>query len=106
MPCSKANGLTLNAIAGALEKSAREKLLEGYELKNFVKIFEDKELMFTLDSLFKNDLNISKTARALFMHRNTLNYRLNKIRASTGLDPCSFGDAVELLILVSLYRAK
>ncbi len=106
MSCSKANGLTLSTLTRALEKPVREKLLEGYELKNFVKIFEDKELMSTLDSLFKNDLNISKTARALFMHRNTLNYRLDKVRAITGLDPCSFGDAVELLILVALYRAK
>ncbi len=106
MPDSKNSGLTLRAIAGALDKTAREKLLEGYDLKNFVKIFEDKELMSTLSSLFENDLNVSKTARALFMHRNTLNYRLNKVRTITGLDPCSFDDAVELLILVALYRAK
>ena len=100
------NNLSLGRLAASLEKSDREKLLEGYDLKNFVKIFEDRELMSTLFALFENDLNVSGTARALFMHRNTLNYRLNKVRSLTGLDPCSFGDAVELLTLFAFYRAK
>ena len=106
MPFSVKSGLSLSSLAEALGKSRREKLLEGYDLKNFVKVFEDRELMSTLNSLFENDLNVSKTARALFMHRNTLIYRLNKVRSVTGLDPCSFGDAVTLLILLALYRAK
>ena len=106
MPFSGDYGMSLTEIVGALGKSSREKLLEGYDLKNFVKIFEDRELMSTLSSLFKNNLNVSQTARALFMHRNTLIYRLNKVRSATGLDPCSFNDAVKLLILHALYRAK
>ena len=106
MPFSENNGLSLIRVVNALGKSRREKLLEGYDLKNYVKIFEDREMMSTLRCLFDNDLNVSATARALFMHRNTLIYRLNKVRTITGLDPCSFDDAVELLILVALYRAK
>ncbi len=98
--------LSLSALAGALGKSRREKLLEGYDLKNFVKVFEDGEMLATLDALFKNDLNVSRTARAMFMHRNTLIYRLNKVRDVTGLDPCSFPDAVKFLIILALYRAK
>lgn len=103
---SSKGGLSLSAVVGALGKSGREKLLEGRDLKNFVKIFEDRELSVTLESLFKNDLNISKTAHALFMHRNTLNYRLGKVRAATGLNPCCFADAVTLVLLLALYRAK
>ncbi len=106
MPLTQHGGLSLSAVVAALGKSRREKLLEGYDLKNFVKIFEDRELMTTLSSLFENDLNVSRTARSLFMHRNTLIYRLNKVRAITGLDPCSFRDAVTLTILYALYRAK
>lgn len=106
MPFSENDGLSLARVVGALGKSRREKLLEGYDLKNLVKIFEDKELMSTIRVLFENDLNVSATARSLFMHRNTLIYRLNKVRALTGLDPCSFGDAMTLLILFALYRAK
>lgn len=106
MPFSEGRRLSVSAMAEALGKSRREKLLEGYDLKNFVKIFEDRELMSTLRCLFRNDLNVSATARSLFMHRNTLIYRLNKVRALTGLDPCSFEDAVTLLILLALYRAK
>lgn len=100
------NSLSPAALAAALDKSAREKMLEGYDLKNFVKIFEDRELMSSVISLFENDLNVSQTARAMFMHRNTLNYRLNKVRDITGLNPCSFIDAVELLTLLALYRTK
>lgn len=106
MPFSGDYGMSLTEIVGALGKSSREKLLEGYDLKNFVKIFEDRELMSTLRSLFENNLNVSQTARSLFMHRNTLIYRLNKVRSATGLDPCSFNDAVKFLILLALYRAK
>ena len=106
MPFSENNGLSLIRVVHALGKSRREKLLEGYDLKNYVKIFEDREMMSTLRCLFDNDLNVSATARALFMHRNTLIYRLNKVRSVTGLDPCSFGDALTLLLLLALYRAK
>ena len=106
MPLSEGGGLSLGKIVGALGKSRREQLLEGYDLKNFVRIFEDRELMVTLRALFENDLNVAKTARTLFMHRNTLIYRLKKVRDTTGLDPCSFKDAVTLVLLNALYRAK
>ena len=99
-------GLSAAAVVGALGKAGRERLLGGLDFKNFVKVFEDGELAATLESLFKNDLNVSRTARSLFMHRNTLNYRLAKIRAATGLDPCSFADAAALDLLLALYRAK
>ena len=98
--------LSLNKVIGELTKAQREKLLEGYELKDFVKIFEDADMMNTLDCLFKNDLNVSRASRALYMHRNTLIYRLNKISELTGLDPRGFSDAVTFIILHKLYCAK
>ncbi|MGN0815058.1 MAG: PucR family transcriptional regulator [Candidatus Coproplasma sp.] len=98
--------LSLNKVVGELTKAQREKLLEGYELKDFVKIFEDADMMNTLDCLFKSDLNVSRASRALYMHRNTLIYRLNKISEQTGLDPREFSDAVTFIILHKLYCAK
>ncbi len=98
--------LSVAGLVAELNKSCREKLLEGRDLKNLVKIFEDAELMTTLNCLFENDLNVSKTARALYMHRNTLIYRLDKVRSITGLNPDSFNDAVTFLILYALYCAK
>ena len=103
---SHVGGLNVGDLIAQLNKPSREKLLEGRDLKNLVKIFEDGELMTTLNCLFENDLNVSKTARALYMHRNTLIYRLDKVRSVTGLNPDSFNDAVTFLILYALYSAK
>lgn len=103
---SHVGGLNVGYLIAQLNKSSREKLLEGRDLKNLVKIFEDGELMSTLTCLFENDLNVSRTARALYMHRNTLIYRLDKVRSVTGLNPDCFNDAVTFLILYALYSAK
>ncbi|MBQ3140789.1 MAG: helix-turn-helix domain-containing protein [Clostridia bacterium] len=46
----------------------------------------DSETLFTIDMFFENNLNVSETARKLFVHRNTLVYRLDKIKKITGLD--------------------
>ncbi len=60
------------------------------------------EMMETVRTFFQNDLNLTATARQLFVHRNTLNYRLDKIRKDTGLDLRRFQDAVIFRILSAL----
>ena len=50
--------------------------------------------MQTIDKFFENNLNVSETSRQLFVHRNTLVYRLDKIERVTGLDLRKFDDAV------------
>nr|WP_253901677.1 helix-turn-helix domain-containing protein [Brevibacillus sp. HB1.3] len=62
-----------------------------------------EEQLETLDTLFARQLNVSDTARQLFLHRNTLLYRLDKLTEQTGLDPRLFPDAV-LLQLYLLFR--
>lgn len=57
------------------------------------------ELLETVRVFFRNDLNLTAASRELFVHRNTLNYRLDKIRKDTGLDLRSFRDAVIFQIL-------
>lgn len=54
----------------------------------------DEETLFTINKFFENNLNISETARQLFVHRNTLVYRLEKLQKSTGLDIRIFEDAL------------
>ena len=54
----------------------------------------DDETRVTIDTFFANDLNGSETSRELFVHRNTLVYRLEKVKAKTGLDLRLFDDAV------------
>ena len=54
----------------------------------------DEETRNTVDAFFENNLNVSETARQLFIHRNTLVYRLEKLKSATGLDVRSFEDAM------------
>ncbi len=54
----------------------------------------DDETLLTIDKFFENSLNISETSRQLFVHRNTLVYRLDKIERLTNLDLRKFDDAV------------
>ncbi len=58
----------------------------------------DEETLSTINMFFANSLNVSETARQLFVHRNTLVYRLEKLSRSTGLDIRSFDDAVTFKI--------
>ena len=62
-------------------------------------LFDDEELT-TVFSFFENNLNISETARQLFVHRNTLVYRLEKIQKKTGLDVRKFDDALTFKIAI------
>ena len=53
-----------------------------------------EEMLQTIDMFFRKDLNLSDTARQLYIHRNTLVYRLDKIQRQTGLDLRKFDDAI------------
>ncbi len=65
----------------------------------------DNETLVTVQKLFDNNLNISEASRQLYLHRNTLVYRLDKIQKSTGLDLRSFEDAItfKLCMMVRKY---
>lgn len=65
----------------------------------------DEETLQTIQKFFENNLNVSETSRQLFVHRNTLVYRLDKIERLTGLDLRKFDDAVvfKVAVLVNKY---
>ncbi len=69
-------------------------------------LLNDNELMFTGDAFLSNNLNVSETAREMFIHRNTLIYRLDKIQRLTGLDIRKFSDALNFRILFILSKLK
>ena len=58
----------------------------------------DDETLTTINKFFENNLNVSETSRQLFVHRNTLVYRIEKIQKSTGLDLRNFDDALTFKI--------
>lgn len=67
----------------------------------------DSETLFTIQKFFENNLNVSETSRKLFVHRNTLVYRLEKIKKITGLDLREFDHAIifKVALMVKRYLA-
>ncbi len=64
----------------------------------------DQETLFTIQKFFENNLNVSETSRKLFVHRNTLVYRLEKIKKITGLDLREFDDAIIFKVALMVKR--
>ena len=67
------------------------------------RLFND-EILYTIDMFFKKDLNLSDTARQLYIHRNTLVYRLDKVQRQTGLDLRRFEDAATFKLLMEMSK--
>lgn len=64
----------------------------------------DEETLTTIMKFFENSLNVSETSRQLFIHRNTLVYRLDKLQKSTGLDLRVFEDAITFKIAMMVVK--
>ena len=64
----------------------------------------DRETLLTIQCFFENNLNVSETSRKLFVHRNTLVYRLGKIRKLTGLDLREFDHAITFKVALMVKR--
>ena len=91
------NEISAERIAGLVALSSASKLK---------KVFNDGELMRTALSFIDNSLNISAAARSLYMHRNTMMYRLEKIKRLTGLNIKRFDDALAFKILYKAFRRR
>ena len=80
-----------------------QEIFESGEMTEF-----DQEILTTINTFFDNNLNVSETARQLFVHRNTLVYRIEKLQKSTGLDIRTFEDAMTLKIalMVNAYMKE
>ncbi|MDD3244077.1 MAG: helix-turn-helix domain-containing protein [Eubacteriales bacterium] len=90
-----------------LQEIPRELRRQYYELaytESMKKLMTD-EILETMTKFFENNLNLSEAARKLYIHRNTLIYRLEKIQKVTGLDLRNFDDAVLLKIIIMLGKS-
>lgn len=91
------NELGIGRLIHQLPESLCEMFLREVFIGEDATRFDDEELA-TVYTFFENNLNISETARQLFVHRNTLVYRLEKIQKKTGLDVRKFDDALTFKI--------
>ena len=83
-------------LSRSLSNALGTTILEGLsigEMSLSVSLFDD-ETLTTINKFFENNLNISETARQLYVHRNTLVYRLERIEKAIGLDIRTFDDAM------------
>ncbi len=90
--------IIINGVKSKKLTTLNNELFQGMD-----KIFEDMELMQTATSFLENNLNISETSKKLFIHRNTLTYRLNKIKKLSRYDLRSFEDAVNFKIALYIH---
>ncbi len=98
--------IEIREIAQKLSPEVRKEFLTRFDMKVFAKIFEDSEMCTACRTFIDCGLNLSQTARAMYMHRNTLMYRLNKVKDATGLDLNVFADATTFELLYYLYKQK
>ena len=95
------------ALMGLIEEIPKSKLKDYLALltdENSKEIFSDKEMVATAEEFLNNSLNVSETARVLYLHRNTLIYRLDKIEKATGLNIRKFSDAVTFRLITILNK--
>ena len=90
-----------------LEDLPKYKLNEYLELlmdERAREIFDDDEMTSTAEEFLENNLNVSETSRKIYLHRNTLMYRLDKIEKATGLNIRKFSDAVTFRLITILSK--
>jgi hypothetical protein len=95
--------LHLERLLYSMDERDRRKFLEQV-MKRADHTALDAEMLTTLQEFFQNNCNISETSKALYIHRNTLLYRLDKFKQVTGLDVRNFHDAVLVHMALLLYK--
>ena len=96
-------------IARIIEDMDKQKLEEYVELINdegIKELMSDEEVVSTAHEFLECNLNASLTARKMYLHRNTLAYRLDKIQRESGLDIRKFSDAVTFRIITLLLKSE
>src|SRR3989344_6534675 len=81
-----------------------KKWQDNFVRRLLVKLLTEEYLLETLEVFFDKNMSLTKTAQQIKIHRNTLLYRLDKIKKVTGLDPRKFNDAMELKVALILNR--
>ncbi|MFD1886957.1 PucR family transcriptional regulator [Paenibacillus wenxiniae] len=94
--------LRLESLLYRIPEEERLRFVEAAD--RYAQLFDDAETVATLETFFKMDCNVSETAKQLYIHRNTLLYRLDRIKQDTQLDVRRFEDAVLMRLTLLLYK--
>lgn len=97
------NSLLFEKIMDNLSEETKTKILDNFKA-DFSKL--DEEMIKTVEIFFRLDLNLSESAKGLYVHRNTLIYRLDKIQKYTGYDIRKFNDASLFKIAFFIWKQK
>ncbi|RKD26378.1 carbohydrate diacid regulator [Caminicella sporogenes DSM 14501] len=97
------NSMMIPFLIDNMEYKTLKELSENINDK-LEKIIKNSELISTAQKFFENNLNITDTAKQLFIHRNTLIYRINKIQKITGYDLRKFEDAMNFMIALFIVK--
>lgn len=100
----KDNSCILNVLLSSMGKECPDSVCSMLNSKQLLQVFEDNELMVTAQALFDKNLSIISASKEIFVHRNTLVYRIEKIKKKIGLDIRKFEDAMTFKILSMLYK--
>jgi len=98
------NDLGIGRILAEIKNDTQQEFIKKtfYSAKEVRGRKINETLLETLKAFFDNNLSILKTAQAIYIHRNTLLYRLRRVKEITGLDPKKFDDAVQLRIALKM----
>jgi len=97
--------MTIYGLMNSIPEDKEKLYLHG-GYGGFSQVMSDKELINTADKLLSCNLNISEASRNLYIHRNTLLYRIEKIKALTGLDIKRFDDAFIFRTITIIYKLR
>ena len=92
-------GRLIYQLPMSLCKMFIKEIFDGKSLEEF-----DEETLVTINKFFENSLNVSETSRQLYIHRNTLVYRLDKLQKTTNLDLRVFEDAITFKIALMVVK--
>lgn len=96
----------LDELVTVMPQYHYNRVISAIDISRFSKIFEDDELVATALYYIYGGGSISETAKKIYMHRNTLMYRLDRIKEQSGLDIRNFNEAIAFVIIYKLYVRK
>lgn len=98
------NDLGIGRLLAEIREDTQQEIIKKtfYSVKDVRGKKINETLLETLKTFFDNNLSISKTAQVIYVHRNTLLYRLRRVKEITGLNPKKFDDAVQLRIALKM----